>query len=80
MTPCWHYVRTDSGAFYVLLYDKNLFQRHGFALLSKDQVWEGGLGCARSWEIVYPEEVPPDRRRALEPVVEWCEAPFRLLD
>ena len=66
MAECvWHFVRTNSGNFYIQLVDDQLFPRHGFALLSDDQTWEGGVGCARSWVIVSPEDVPAERRQEL---------------
>jgi hypothetical protein len=61
----WQFVKTDTGTFYIQLCDDTLFPRHGFALLSDDQAWEGGFGAARSWVIVDPEDVPVERREAL---------------
>jgi hypothetical protein len=65
MSRCTHFVRTDTGSFYLQVCDENLFPQHKFALMSDDQTWPGGLGCARSWQIVDPSDVPAEIRESL---------------
>ena len=64
------FVVTDRGSYLAQVEDAELFPRHGFALVSDDQTWEGGLGAAASWKVVSPEEVPAERFADLRTAVE----------
>jgi hypothetical protein len=70
------YVKTDTGEFYLQVWDEQLFPHHKFAILSDDQTWEGGFGCASSWTIVPSHEVPNDIRRELDEVIESLSETF----